>query len=260
MIRALFFDIDGTLVSFETHSIPHSTVQALQIAKAKGIRIFISTGRPYALINNLDAIKHLIDGYITANGAYCFVGEKSVSCTPIPANEVEWIINQADAQNFACIVVGQKDYTTIHPSSESERIFKGLLNVPDLRSHVPLSLVLSQPILQLTPFISTSQEVQFVSSLQHVESSRWHPDFADFTAKGVNKAKGLREMAASQHIDISETMAFGDGGNDVPILQAAGIGVAMGNASIDVKKAADYTTSSVDDDGIYNALKYWSII
>lgn len=89
MIRALFFDIDGTLVSFETHSIPHSTVQALQIAKAKGIRIFISTGRPYALINNLDAIKHLIDGYITANGAYCFVGEEPVSCTPIPANEVE---------------------------------------------------------------------------------------------------------------------------------------------------------------------------
>lgn len=248
------------MVSFNTHSIPHSTVQALQIAKAKGIRIFISTGRPYALINNLDAIKHLIDGYITANGAYCFVGEEPVSCTPIPANEVEWIINQADAQDFACIVVGQKDYTTIHPSSESERIFKGLLNVPDLRSHIPLSLVLSQPILQLTPFISTSQEAQFVSSLQHVESSRWHPDFADFTAKGVNKAKGLREMAASQHIDISETMAFGDGGNDVPILQAAGIGVAMGNASIDVKKAADYTTSSVDDDGIYNALKYWNII
>ena len=260
MIRALFFDIDGTLVSFNAHSIPHSTIQALQIAKAKGIRIFISTGHPYALINNLDAIKHLIDGYITANGAYCFVGEEPVSCTPIPANEVKWIINQADAQDFACIVVGQKDYTTIHPSSESERIFKGLLNVPDLRSHVPLSLVLSQPILQLTPFISASQEAQFVSSLQHVESSRWHPDFADFTAKGVNKAKGLREMAASQHIDISETMAFGDGGNDVSILQAAGIGVAMGNASIDVKKAADYTTSSVDDDGIYNALKYWSII
>ena len=93
-----------------------------------------------------------------------------------------------------------------------------------------------------------------------MESSRWHPDFADFTAKGGNKAKGLREMAASQHIDISETMALGDGGNDVPILQAAGIGVAMGNACIDVKKAADYTTSSVDDDGIYNALKYWSII
>ena len=255
MIRALFFDIDGTLVSFNTHSIPHSTIQALQIAKAKGIRIFISTGRPYALINNLDAIKHLIDGYITANGAYCFVGEEPVSCTPIPANEVKWIINQADAQDFACIVVGQKDYTTIHPSSESERIFKGLLNVPDLRSHVPLSLVLSQPILQLTPFISASQEAQFVSSLQHVESSRWHPDFADFTAKGVNKAKGLREMAASQHIDISETMAFGDGGNDLTMIKEAGLGVAMENGYEYVKAAADHITVTNNEAGVAKAIR-----
>ena len=65
MIKALFFDIDGTLVSFRTHSVPASTVSALTAAHEAGVRIFISTGRPAPLINNLDPILHLIDGYIT---------------------------------------------------------------------------------------------------------------------------------------------------------------------------------------------------
>lgn len=79
MIKALFFDIDGTLVSFTTHPIPESTVDALTAAKASGIGIYISTGRPYSLINNIGQISHLVDGYITANGAYCFAGDKAIS-------------------------------------------------------------------------------------------------------------------------------------------------------------------------------------
>ena len=52
MIKALFFDIDGTLVSFNTHEIPNSTVEALKKASARGIKIYICTGRPFLLINN----------------------------------------------------------------------------------------------------------------------------------------------------------------------------------------------------------------
>ena len=72
-IKALFFDIDGTLVSFQTHRIPQSTVEALEKAKQNGVYIYISTGRPIILITNLGQIEHLIDGYITTNGARCFV-------------------------------------------------------------------------------------------------------------------------------------------------------------------------------------------
>lgn len=64
-IKALFFDIDGTLVSFRTHKIPQSTVDALENAKRNGVAVYISTGRPIMLINNLGQIEHLIDGYIT---------------------------------------------------------------------------------------------------------------------------------------------------------------------------------------------------
>ena len=61
-------------------------------------------------------------------------------------------------------------------------------------------------------------------------------------------------------IKLEETMAFGDGGNDISMLRHAGIGVAMGNANDDVKAASNYTTTSVDEDGIANALKYFGIV
>lgn len=67
-------------------------------------------------------------------------------------------------------------------------------------------------------------------------------------------------MAEYLGLDISETMAFGDGGNDISIIREAGIGVAMGNANEEVKAMADYVTSSVDEDGVKNALVHFGII
>lgn len=58
MIKALFFDVDGTLVSFNTHKIPDSTIKALQMAHDKGVKIFTATGRPLQLLNNIPEIQH----------------------------------------------------------------------------------------------------------------------------------------------------------------------------------------------------------
>jgi hydroxymethylpyrimidine pyrophosphatase-like HAD family hydrolase len=62
------------------------------------------------------------------------------------------------------------------------------------------------------------------------------------------------------HISTDEIMAFGDAANDISMLEYANIGIAMGNASDEVKKHADFVTTDIDDDGIYNALKYFQII
>ena len=67
-------------------------------------------------------------------------------------------------------------------------------------------------------------------------------------------------MLAHFHIGLDECMAFGDGGNDIQMLSHVGIGVAMGNASEEVMKSAAYVTTSVDENGIYNALKHFNII
>lgn len=94
-IKALFFDIDGTLVSFTSHTVPASTVEALEEAHRRGVGIYISTGRPMAFITNLKSIAHLIDGYITTNGAYCVVGDTVVSRHPMDPDDVATVLADA---------------------------------------------------------------------------------------------------------------------------------------------------------------------
>lgn len=260
MTKALFFDIDGTLVSFDTHAIPSSTVSAIEKAKKNGADIYISTGRPYSLINNIDEIRHLIDGYICTNGAYCFIGDKVISCSPIPKDDVLTVLKEATAMNFASMIVGEHDIAMFNPNEKAREVFAGILNIEDYGADTPVEKVLSQNILQMTPIISQEQEISVMRKLQGVESSRWYPTFADFTAKGVSKAKGLEEIAAFKGYDIADTMAFGDGGNDMSIIVRAGIGVAMGNAGDALKDAADYVTDTVDNDGVAKALAHFGVI
>lgn len=259
-IKALFFDIDGTLVSFKTHAIPQSAVDALTEAHRRGIRIFISTGRPIAIITNLGQIAPLIDGYITTNGAYSFVGADVVACHAMDATDVQAIIADADRAGYSLIVVGQRRVVVYNRKDIVDRIFVHGLGVDSLDFSLTLADLKDEPILQMTPFITAEQEALLARHVSHCTFGRWHPEFVDITRDHIDKAHGLREMAAHLGIDISQTMAFGDGGNDIPILRQAGIGVAMGNSTAEVQAAANYVTTHIDDDGVARALRHFGLV
>lgn len=255
MIKAIFFDIDGTLVSFKTHQIPQSTVDAIVKAKERGIKIYISTGRPLPLVTNITEIEHLIDGYITANGALCFSGNNTISCRSIPYEDVLTMLRFSDRMQFPCMVVGENDLVMYNSNESTDRIFRQMLNVQNLREDNNVAPILQQRILQLTPVISLKVEQEIMPYMKGSVASRWYPDFADITASDACKGNGFLDLIAYEGIVPQETMAFGDGGNDVSIIKEAGLGVAMGNANEVLKQCADYITSSVDEDGIYNAMQ-----
>ena len=257
---ALFFDIDGTLVSFKTHEIPQSTIIALTQAKAYGSRVYIATGRPPIIITNLGAIEHLIDGYITTNGALCFVGDDLVCCQPIPKEDVMTCVEDAQAKGYSLIVVGRKDVAVLDPTGDVDRIFRQMLAVKNINEASPLEDVLQQDILQLTPFFPADYEPELLARMPQCVSGRWHPEFTDITANGADKGKGILAIARHEGFDPSRTMAFGDGGNDTSMILQAGIGVAMGNAIDALKRQADYVTTSVDDDGILNTLRHFGVV
>ena len=244
MIKALFFDIDGTLVSFNTHKVAQSTIEGLNIAKERGIKIFISTGRPLSFINNLEDIEHLIDGYITTNGSYNFMGKSVISMHSIPKEEV----------------LGTDNTAVINHKPIVDRIVIDTLNITNIDYSITAETVLQQDILQITPFITQEQQDIIMPQIPHCASERWHPEFIDTVNKQASKGKALSDIVAYNDLLISETMAFGDGGNDISMLLKAGVGVAMGNANDNVKAMANYVTSSADDDGIYKALKHFEVI
>ena len=169
---ALFFDIDGTLVSFKTHQIPPSTILALTQAKANGHKVFIATGRPPLIITNLGAIEHLIDGYVTINGALCFVGDEVIRCKGIQKDEAWLVVKDAQEKGYGLIVVGERDVAVLDPNGEVDRIFRGEIAVENLNLARSIDEVMEQRILQLTPFFDSGYEQELMTRIPHCTSGR----------------------------------------------------------------------------------------
>ena len=181
-------------------------------------------------------------------------------CQPIPKDDVMTCVEDCRERGNSLIVVGRKDVAVVDPKGDVDRIFRQMLAVKNLDKASPLDVVLQQDILQLTPFFPADYEPLLMARMPQCVSGRWHPEFTDITANGADKGKGILAMARHEGFDPSRTIAFGDGGNDTSMILQAGIGVAMGNAIDALKRQADYVTTSVDDDGILNALRHFNVI
>ncbi|WP_080902851.1 Cof-type HAD-IIB family hydrolase [Parabacteroides sp. Marseille-P3160] len=257
MVKAIFLDIDGTLVSFNTHRVPDSTRRALEEVRKKGIMTFVATGRHQSAINNLDDIP--FDGYITLNGGYCFAGKEVLYKRSISPEDIESFVRyQQEVRSFPCMSVEENEMTVNLVDDEVRFLFQ-LLKFRSVPIR-PIEYILDKEIYQLVAFFTPEEESEVMKALPHCTAARWHPTFADVVTTGVDKGLGIDKIAARFGFTVEETMAFGDGGNDIAMLRHAGIGVAMGNALDHVKKEADYVTDTVDEDGIRKAFQHFGLI
>ncbi len=255
MIKAIFLDIDGTLVSMKTHKIPQSAIDAIAQAKSKGVKIFIATGRPTSLINNIPELQErdLIDGYVTMNGAYCIVDGEVVHKNPLSIDQVKTIIEFSIEQNISCPVILEHSSGVFQPTPLFEEIFYKKINVAPM-TEFTVSEVFAKEIFQLSPFIDQKLEVLLSQRLSCIEINRWDNNFVDMGSKGSTKSHGIDVMCKHFGLEVSETMAIGDGGNDISMLEYAGLGVAMGNAAAHVQASANYVTAHIDDGGLAAAI------
>lgn len=258
MIKTIFFDIDGTLVSFNTHKVPQSAVDAIAKLRKKGVKLFIATGRHLKAINNLGNLQ--FDGYITLNGSYCFAGKDEVIYKhSIEKKDLESLLNYMDQYGeFPCIFVREHDMVINFINDRVKEVLD-LLDFPQppLGS---LKEALDKDVFQLIAFFEKDQEDEVMQVLPGCDSTRWSPLFTDVVPKGSSKRVGIDKVLEHYGETLDETMAFGDGGNDIRMLEHVGVGIAMGNAEDDVKQSADYVTDSVDDDGIAKALVHFGMI
>ena len=262
MVKAIFFDIDGTLISFKTHKIPQSTMQALEEVHKKGIKLFICTGRPPTDIKFLTKELHdLFDGYITLNGQYCYdKNDNIIHEQTLDKNDLTVLTDYLKDKDIACGFI-ELDYFYYNLRNQYLDDFdKALGGTAPKRFVDSMQRIYTHKTYQLNLFLPEEDEALILKMMPNCRSVRWCPFVGDIIPKDGGKATGIKYVLDYYGIDIDECMAFGDGGNDVEMLGFAKIGVAMGNALDNVKKAADYVTSDVDDDGILNALKHFNVL
>lgn len=258
MIKAVFFDIDGTLVSFKTHRISPAVLDGLHRLQAKGVKLFIATGRQQETAEGAVGV-FPFDGYITVSGQFCFAGDQVLWDNPIPPDSARHLIGLLERSGSPCVFLEGMQSHTVNPNPRLD-LFPEQLNIP-IPPVIPIREMLDRKFYQAVAFY-TKEEQQAAGAdfFPGLDVLRWHPAFVDVVAPGGGKDRGMDVLLDHFGIDLSETMAFGDGENDLPMLRHAHIGVAMGNADELVKKQADYITGSVDEDGILSALVHFGLI
>lgn len=260
-IKAVFFDIDGTLVSFKTHRIPTSTLDAVAALRRYGIKVYIATGRPVQFIDNLGDLEY--DGMITVTGAHCYTHNGHIIYHhPVSQKSVERVVAFLECGNeeaYPVIFVCEDELFVTAVNAEVEEVAHLLnIRIPAIR---PVSYARGKNVLQLISFFKADREEKFMQTLMpDCVSMRWHPSFTDIIAGGVSKSVGIDKVLAYEEIPLSAAMAIGDGGNDISMISHVPYGVAMGNACEELKRVAAYVTDSVDDDGVAKALRHFGLV
>ncbi len=246
------FDMDMTLLNHADYKIPDSAIKALDLLR-KHYYIVIATGRDMdgkfseglADLVKPDAIIHL-------NGTKITVGEKLIYEHCMKQDLVKDLLHFAEGKDYAVgMTVGDTDYfvnpwcVTRHDMVRwqmSDRKFRDPWQLLDMPVRT-LAYIGHEPGVK-------EMEKAFPMLKLPMFSSR---EGADIIEKSASKAEGLKRLCSIWKIPIEDTVAFGDSMNDYEIVTAAGIGVAMGNAHLQLKEAADYVTAPIGEDGIYKA-------
>ena len=176
----------------------------------------------------------------------------------MPPEAVEELVAAARTDAFSCIFLeGEEIY--INCINEMTRQFIRDLSIP-MPLQRPADYARGREVYQAVTFLTREREHLLLDRAPHLKTTRWHPTFLDVIPATGGKDKGMDAMLAHFGLTPAEAMAFGDGENDLTMLCHAGIGVAMGTASGEVKAQADYVTGTVDEDGIVAALQHFGLI
>lgn len=256
MGKLIFFDIDGTLLNHEKQ-VPPATKQALKLLRKNGHEIAIATGRgPFMFKEIREELE--IDSYVSFNGQYVVRNGEVIYANPIGTHWVKSLTEDALARQNPIVYLDHEDMRA--NTKSHEYIIQSLATLNFNPPALDQSYYEGRNIYQCLLFCTEEQEGYYEEKFEELKFVRWHPLSMDVLPKGGSKAEGITQFINLTKTAPEDVYAFGDGLNDLEMLQMVKNSVAMGNAEDIVKKAAKHVTKPVDEDGIWHGLEMLGLI
>ena len=255
--KILFFDIDETLISHKTFTIPESTKNALKKAKENGHLIFIKTGRTKSLIG--DDIKELgFDGYVCGCGTYIEVNDEVLYANRVNKERYTDILDSLRKYELNAVLEGE-EAIYISENAEDDFLLSNLRkqNYP-IKFYDLENMTFNKMFIRyndnkyIDNFCEDTKDI--FDYIDHGRGTR------ELIPKGHSKGSGIDFVINHFKIDREDTFAFGDSNNDIPMLENVKNSIVMGNGNPDLFEKATFVTKHIDEDGIEHAMKHFKII
>lgn len=261
--KLIFFDIDGTLIecNLGIFSIPKTTRDSLHRLQENGHDVFLATGRCKCFI--VDGVyDYPFSGYVTCNGAYVEYKGKEVYKQVVSREAIEVTHKFCQERNMAYYFEGNEYIYVLNKGNPKhiefqenwgmkEEVVVDDYNIEEIETYIGMIVVNGHEDIE--PMVKTLSP--------YFDIQRHQSDCSfDLTLKGVSKAIGIQKLVECLNRDMKDTIAFGDGRNDIEMLETVNLGIAMGNACMEAKDASDYVTDRIDQEGITKALQHFKLL
>ena len=260
-------DMDGTLLD-SSNNISSATISAVEKLRLSGKYFCLTTGRPPVAIARYHELLELDTPVISYNGARIF----RMKCGVLGEVLYEQLMEQPDA--IRVLELGYANGVTMC-LWENDRLFTNVVNehslwyqtisgadmdtMPDLRPEAAkgvTKILWCGTAEDITAWNSLAER-ELGGAVSHASSG---PTLLEFFDRRVSKGAALARLCGTLGVDIGETVALGDGFNDLPMLEAAGLSVAMANAPAGIREKCDFVTASNDEDGVRLALEKFMLV
>ena len=256
LIKLIGIDLDGTLINSDG-KISNKNIESIRKCRQKGIAVSVVTGRSIRSVGEITDMLDL-EGLHLASSGSAIINEKLkiYKALKIPEKMVKKIVRSSREWDKAIVshtsdgfLKYEKYYPELEYIAENKKLFKEVKDI--------LASDILTDSLQMTVLINEDDEFNhYLKEIagEAVKIRRAGPYFLNILNKKAGKLFGIKEILKETGIKKEDLMIIGDTELDIGIIKYAGIGVAMGNASMSVKDSADHVTSDNDSDGVSNAI------
>lgn len=259
--KIMFFDIDGTILTQDTHEVPSSTIEAIKEARSKGHLTFINTGRTYFNIDK--EIREIgFDGYVCGCGTYVNAGGSVITNVTLETDECHRIIDLLRKHKIDAVLEGLEDvyFDSYLYTDDMKQIKSNFKNIGygieknwDSRDFVFDKLFTkASPVADIDEFVK-----ELGNQYDYIDRGN---RFGEIMPKGYSKASGIKRLLEFYDLSINDAFVFGDSSNDLAMFEYVPNSVAMGQSDDCIYAKAAFITKDIKEDGIYHAMKHFAII